>query len=70
MNLGEVYISLNELDKAESQYKEILKLRSESVKDRETINNFSQACFGLARIAVARKNSDEAVGFLQQALRR
>ena len=66
MNLGEVYISLNELDKAEYHYHEILKLNSESVKDRETINNFSQACFCLARIAILRKNSDEAVRYLKR----
>ena len=68
MNLGEVYLSLNELDKAEAQYLAILKLRSENDKDRKTINNFSQACYGLARVAVARKNSDEAVRYLQQAI--
>jgi protein O-mannosyl-transferase len=68
LNLGEVYIALNDLDKAESQYKEILNLRSESVKDRETISNFSQGSLGLARVALARKDSDQAVAYLQQAL--
>jgi tetratricopeptide (TPR) repeat protein len=68
LNLGQVYIEKNELDKAERHYKEILKLDSESVKDREAISNFSQASFGLGRIAVARKNSDEAVRFFEHAL--
>ncbi|MGO9114129.1 MAG: tetratricopeptide repeat protein [Thermoguttaceae bacterium] len=82
LNLGEVYQSLNEidkaeknldkaesdLDKAEKHYLAIVNLRSESVKDRETINNFSQACFGLARVAVARQKPDEAIEHLQQAL--
>ena len=84
LNLGEVFISLNgcdkaendldkaekDLDKAEDQYREILKLWSENIKDRETINYFSVASFGLARIALARKNSDKAIEFLQQALER
>jgi len=68
LNLGQVYISLNELDKAEFQYNEILKLNSENEKDRETINNFSQACLGLARLAIIRKNSDAAIKFLDKSL--
>ena len=68
LNLGEVFLTLNELDKSEYHYKEILKLDSPSVTDRETIGNFSQAYFGLARIALTRKNVDEAIGYLQQAL--
>ena len=68
LNLGEVFLSLGEFDKAELHYLEILKLESPSVKDRETINNFSQAYFGLARVAVGRKKTDEAVRFLKQAL--
>ncbi len=84
LNLGEVFISLNgrdkaennldkaekDLDKAEDQYREILKLWSENIKDRETINYFSVASSGLARIALTRKNSDKAIEFLQQALER
>ncbi|MEI8374863.1 MAG: tetratricopeptide repeat protein [Planctomycetota bacterium] len=69
LNLGEVYLSLNNLDKAEMHYLEIRKLLSESVKDRETINNFSQGCFGLARVALARKKTDEAIEYLQQSLK-
>ena len=70
LNLGEVYLStLGRIPtRPRRHYREILKLESESVKDRETINNFSQAYFGLARVALARKNSDEAVEYLQQAL--
>ncbi|MGA2254260.1 MAG: hypothetical protein ABSG53_06315, partial [Thermoguttaceae bacterium] len=54
LNLGEVCLSLHDLDKAEAQYREIVRRRSDNEKDRETINNFSQACFGLARVALAR----------------
>ncbi len=68
LNLGEIYFTLNSFDKSESQYQEILKLRSESVKNRETIENFSQACFGLARIAIARQKPDEAIRDLQKAI--
>ncbi len=82
LNLGEVYLQLSEHDraeknldqaekdlaKAEFHYQEIVKLISPSVKDRETINNFSQACFGLARIATVRGKSDETVAFLEQSL--
>ena len=82
LNLGEVYLSLSDRDKAENNlakseddrdkaekhYQEILKLKSPNVKDRETISNFSQASFGLARIAILRKNSDAAIERLQEAL--
>jgi tetratricopeptide (TPR) repeat protein len=82
LNLGEVYMWLNDrdragnnldkaekdLDKSRDEYRAILELHSLSVTDRETLNNFSQASFGLARIAIVRKNSDEAIRYLQQAL--
>jgi tetratricopeptide (TPR) repeat protein len=68
LNLGEVYFSLNNFDKATFHYKAIQSLESPSIKDTETINNFSQACFGLARIALARNKHDEAVAYLQHAL--
>ncbi len=82
LNLGEVYLSSHERDKAENNadkaeddlvqaemhYNAILKLMSGSVKDRETISNFSQASLGLARIALARKNSDAALPYLEKAL--
>ena len=61
LNLGEVFLSLNDLDKAEAQYRAIVNLRLESVRDLDVTNNFSQAYFGLARIAIARKKSDEAI---------
>jgi protein O-mannosyl-transferase len=68
LNLGEVYLTVHEFDKSESHYGAILRLRSESVKDPETIRNFSQASFGLARVAMARNKTDDAIAFLQQAL--
>ena len=76
LNLGQVYITLNEFDKAELHYNEILKLNSENEKDRETINNFSQASFGLARIAIAqefrrgRQVSGAGPGYRPQGFRR
>jgi tetratricopeptide (TPR) repeat protein len=67
LNLGEVYLSLNDLDKAEAQFAAIIKL-SFTVKDAETSAKFSQAYLGSARVALARKNPDEAVKHLQKAL--
>ena len=69
LNLGGVHLSRNALDKAEDQYREILKLQSEKVKDWDANANFSHAWFGLARVAVARKNRDEAARDLQQAIK-
>jgi tetratricopeptide (TPR) repeat protein len=72
LNLGEVYLTLNDLDKSEYEYRAILDLQSISVKDQETINNFSQACFGLARIALMRNKPelvDEALKLLQTAIK-
>jgi tetratricopeptide (TPR) repeat protein len=75
LNLGEVYLYLNQIDKSEKdldkseyEYRAILKLDSISVKDQETINNFGQAWFSLARIALMRNKPDEAIEFLRQAL--
>ena len=81
LNLGEVYLSLWERDRAnnpanaeanlanaENHYQEIIKLKSPSIKDRETINNFGQAYYGLARLAVARKRSDDVVNNLLLSL--
>jgi len=68
LNLAEVYFSLGDFDKAETQYRAIVRLHSEREKDRETINEFSDAYFGLARVAVARKKLDEAVWNLQKAI--
>lgn len=75
LNLGEIYLSFsdrdkagNNLDKAENEYRAVLNLRSASVKDQETINNFSQASFGLARVALVRKHPDEAIRYLKLAI--
>jgi tetratricopeptide (TPR) repeat protein len=64
LNLGEVYLQLGELDKAEAKYRAIL---SASGLDNA---NYGYAYFGLARIAVARKEPDEAVRHLQKAIER
>jgi tetratricopeptide (TPR) repeat protein len=72
LNLGEVFTQLHELDKAERQYKEIVRFEPpvESLKKYpDALANFSQAHYGLARIALARKEIDEAVGHLQRALK-
>jgi tetratricopeptide (TPR) repeat protein len=68
LNLGEVYIARNELENAEAQYRAIVRLHSESQKDPEILNNYSQAWFCLARIAIARKNTGEAIENLEKAL--
>jgi tetratricopeptide (TPR) repeat protein len=60
---------LNDPDKAEIHFRAIVELQSENVKDRETINNFSQGCFGLARVDLVRKNPDKAIKHLQQAIK-
>ena len=62
LNLGAVYITLNNLDKAELQYQGIL-----NSTDQERIN-YSQACLGLARVDIARKKSNEAIRHLQEAI--
>jgi len=68
LNLGEVYLSQHDLDKAEAQYRAVVKLQSDRVKDREMISDFSHAHAGLARIAIARNDSDEAIGDLRKAM--
>jgi len=68
LNLGEVFMSLKDFDKAAFHYKAIQNLEAPSVKDHETINNFSQAFFGLARTSLAQNKSDEAIGYLQHSL--
>jgi tetratricopeptide (TPR) repeat protein len=62
---------MREFDKAEAQYQAIGKYEPmiESIKgDPDTLANFSQAHFGLARIAIARKDIDEAIKHLQRAV--
>ena len=54
MNLAEVYLTEHDLDKAETHFRAALKLQSDRVKDRDTINTFSNAHAGLAKVAVAR----------------
>ena len=68
LNLGEVYIALNELDKAEVHYSEILKLNSENEKDRETISNFSQACLAWRESPSPARIPTRPSGILEQAL--
>ena len=68
MNLAEVYLTEHDLDKAETHFRAALKLQSDRVKDRDTINTFSNAHAGLAKVAVARDDRDEAVADLRKAL--
>ena len=68
LNLGEAYLSLKDFDKAEAQYRAIVKLQSVGgTKDREANDNFSQAHTGLAKVAVARMDTDEGIRELRQA---
>ena len=55
LNLGEVYLTLKDLDKAEAHYRTIVNLYSETEQDPETISNYSQGWYGLARVAVERR---------------
>ena len=57
-----------ELDKAGSQYRAILRYRSQKDKEWDDNVSFSQAYYGLARIAIARKQPDEAIRDLQKAI--
>jgi protein O-mannosyl-transferase len=68
LNLGEVYTQMKRFDKAAEHYHKILDLNSESVVDPDAKANFSQAHFGLARIALAQDNPDEAIAAMKQAL--
>jgi tetratricopeptide (TPR) repeat protein len=68
LNLGEVYLAHHDLAKAEVHYAALVKLQSDRAKDRETSSIFSQAHHGLARIAVARQDRDQAVRELRKAL--
>ena len=43
LNLGEVYIQLNELDEAETQYREIVRLHSVGETHRETLTSTAKA---------------------------
>ena len=68
LNLGEIYMQLKELDKAEAQYRAMLMFESQKAKTSDDKANFSQAYYGLARIAVARKQSDDAICDLKKAI--
>lgn len=72
LNLGGVYTQLNELDKADAEYRKILRFeelaKAQSIKDPDLNANFSRAYCGLAQTAIARKQTDEAIRNLQTAL--
>ena len=83
LNLGEVYTQLGKQDKAAQHYVKILAyFDPKTVIDRDALNNFSQAYFGLARIALAQSKTaldqgkadlaqgkfDEAIKALKESL--
>jgi tetratricopeptide (TPR) repeat protein len=68
LNLGEVYTQLGKHEEATKHYLRILDLDSTSVTEKDTINNFSQACYGLARIAFAKNKPDEGFALLQKSV--
>jgi tetratricopeptide (TPR) repeat protein len=74
LNLGEVYTQLAAkdpafYDKAKLHYRKILEFFDiTNITDRDALANFSQAFFGLGRIALAQGNVDEAVKAMKQAL--
>ncbi len=67
LNLGEVYTQLRRFDDAATQYRKILDLDKPSVVNRGDLANFSQAYFGLARIALATDKPDEALAYLKRS---
>ncbi len=72
LNLGEVYTQLGAndkamYDKATQHYAKILSFFAPDV-DRDALANFSQAYFGLGRIALAQGNFEEAVKYMKQAI--
>jgi tetratricopeptide (TPR) repeat protein len=69
LNLGEVYTQLNKPEQAKKHYLEILKYYNpDTVTDRDALNNFSQAFFGLGRIALAQGNFEEGVKAMKEAI--
>ncbi len=74
LNLGEVFTRLNDLDKAKVNYKailqyaELLDREPAKVKDWDVLANFSQAHFGMARIALAREDPAKAIKDLRKAI--
>jgi len=68
LNLGEVYTSLGNYDKATEHYNRILDLDTIAVVEKDAIANFSQAHFGLARIAFFQNKPDEAIKELYRAI--
>ena len=68
LNLGEVYLALNDPDKAETHYLAIVRLPPPEPRDMEAIGNVSQSHFGLARVAMVRKKTDEAIKQLRESL--
>ncbi len=74
LNLGEVYTQLGAndkamYDKAAKHYASILAFYTPgSVVDRDALANFSQAYFGLGRIALAQGKYEEAVKAFKEAI--
>ena len=68
LNLGEVHTQLKNFDKAEARYRAVLKFQSQKSKSWDDNANFSQAHYGLARVAIARKRPDEAIEDLHKAI--
>ena len=69
INLGYVYESQKESEQAKNQYRAILKLQADKALDSDASASFSNAYFGLARVANALKQHGETVRNLQLALK-
>ena len=59
---------MKEFAKAEAHFRAILKQQSAKILDWDASTNFSNACVGLARIAIERKESGETIRHLQKAM--
>ena len=73
LNLGEVYTQLGSYDKinyekARPHYEKILDLDHPGVVETDAINNFSQAHFGLGRIAFAEDKPEEGFTELKKSI--
>jgi tetratricopeptide (TPR) repeat protein len=71
LNLGEVFTQMKDYNKAGNQYRAIRKYEDElkdKTNDPDDFANFSQGRFGLARVAVARGQVDDAIQGLKAAV--
>ncbi len=69
LNMAQVCEQRKEFDRAKEQYRAVLELQADKTLDSDAYVSFSNAQYGLARVAAASKQSAEAIRNLQQALK-